>query len=254
MTLTATLVLAALVIFAICAGFVVVRGLTRMIVGTVILAASAFAAFHVWQLAPELAMKSLGKSPPWFINGLPIAAFLGSLFGLRFLVKAVLSPFMRGSGEAKPPTLVGTVFHFIAALVPTALLTLLGVAIVHHAGSVADIRDPEAGFPKSATLSQQLKTTISQFIPEPWMKSLDPLTDPARLALAKLIASQAEKPLQPTIDPHTGKPIPRAILVDQPELETLARSGDFGALLRHPLLTEALNDPKVQKFLKDLQL
>lgn len=254
MTPAATLVLAALVIFAICAGFVVVRGLTRMIIGTLILAASAYAAFHAWQMAPVLSVNWLGKSLPWFINGLPIATFLISFVVIRLVVKGLASPFKGGSGEAKPPTLAGTVFHFIAALVPTALLTVLGAALIHHTGSVADIR-ASAGDPKKApAFSQQLKTTIGQVIPESWMKMLDPLTDPSRVELAKLIAAQSEKPHQPVIDPQTGKPIPRAIIVDDPELQKLARNGDFGALLRHPMLTKALNDPKVQKLLKDLSL
>jgi len=58
----------------------------------------------------------------------------------------------------------------------------------------------------------------------------------------------------PVIDPKTGKPIPRAIIVDDPELQGLAREGKFGSLLRHPMLTKALNDPQLKAFLKDLKL
>jgi hypothetical protein len=249
MTPTATLVLAAIVIFAICAGFVVLRGLTRMIVGTVILAASAYIAFQAWQMAPVLSVNWLGKSLPWFINGLPIAAFLFSFMLIRLVVKGLASPFKGGSGEARPPTLAGTVFHFIAALVPTALLAGVGAALIHYTGSVADIRASASDSKKTPAFSQQLKTTIAQFIPEAWMKKLDPLTDPSRVELAKLIAAHSEKPLKPVIDPQTGKPIPRAKIVDDPELQKLARNGDFGALLRHPMLTKALKDPKVQKLL-----
>ena len=39
-------------------------------------------------------------------------------------------------------------------------------------------------------------------------------------------------------DPATGKPIPRAIVVDDPELTGLARKGRYGDLLRHPVLTK----------------
>jgi hypothetical protein len=42
--------------------------------------------------------------------------------------------------------------------------------------------------------------------------------------------------------------------VDDPELQKLARQGKFGTLLRHPLLTKALEDPKLQALLKDLNL
>lgn len=254
MTPTATLILAAIAIFAICAGFVVVRGLTRMIIGTFILAASAYIAFQAWQMAPVLSVNWLGKSLPWFINGLPIAAFLLAFILIRLIVKGLASPFKSGSGEARPPTFVGTIFHFIAALLPTALLTGLGAALIHHTGSVADIRASASASKKAPAFSQQLKTTIAQFIPEPWMKMLDPLTDPSRVELAKLIAAQSDKPLKPVIDAQTGKPIPRAKIVDDPELQKLARDGDFGALLRHPMLTKALQDPKVQKLLKDFNL
>ena len=85
-------------------------------------------------------------------------------------------------------------------------------------------------------------------------KILDPVAEPSRLALAKLITAQADSPLNPVINPQTGKPIPRAIIVNDPELQNLARDGNYGTLLRHPLLTKALADPQVKKILKDLSL
>jgi hypothetical protein len=51
------------------------------------------------------------------------------------------------------------------------------------------------------------------------------------------------------IDPETGLPYPRAIIVDDPELADLAREGRFSTILRHPLLSEALKDPLVRKAL-----
>ena len=56
------------------------------------------------------------------------------------------------------------------------------------------------------------------------------------------------------MNPRTGEPIPRAIIVDEPVLQKLAREGKFDTLLRHPLLTKALADPKIQKLLHDLNL
>ncbi len=91
-------------------------------------------------------------------------------------------------------------------------------------------------------------------VPESLLKMLDPLTDPSRLNLAKLVASQTDSSPTPVIDPRTGKPIPRAIIVEDRELQNLARDGKFGTLLRHPLLTKALADPKLQKLLRDLNL
>jgi len=79
------------------------------------------------------------------------------------------------------------------------------------------------------------------------MDKMDPLTSQQRLRLAKMIAANTDKPLEPVIDPDTGKPIPRAIIVDSPELESLAREGRFSTLLRHPLLTKLLADPEVRE-------
>ena len=105
----------------------------------------------------------------------------------------------------------------------------------------------------TATLSQNLKISVEKSIPPAWLKLIDPLADPSRLALAKIITEQAQPPRAPVIDPLTGKPIPRAIIVNDPELQNLAREGRFATLLRSPLLTKALNDPKVQAFLKNFQ-
>ena len=49
------------------------------------------------------------------------------------------------------------------------------------------------------------------------------------------------------VDPATGKPYPRAVVVADPALQGLARQKDFSSLLRHPNLTRALDDPKVKQ-------
>ena len=66
------------------------------------------------------------------------------------------------------------------------------------------------------------------------------------VALAKEITARASERREPAIDPATGKPIPRAIIVEDPELQSLAREGKFGTLLRHPLLSKWLENPKSQ--------
>jgi hypothetical protein len=81
------------------------------------------------------------------------------------------------------------------------------------------------------------------------MDQLDPLTAQPRLQLAKMIAASPDKPLKPIIDPKTGRPYPRAIIVDDPELLDLAKQGRFSTLLRHPLLSEALKDPLIRQAL-----
>ncbi|HEX7260826.1 MAG TPA: hypothetical protein VF258_03340, partial [Luteolibacter sp.] len=231
---------AALVIFAVCAGFVLLRGMTRMIVGTVVLALSSWLCFRTWQLAPALALDWTGNSLPWLTTVLPIAAFLLSFIILRIIVKAVARPFDKPREEAPRGSLANIAFRLVFALIPTALICLIGATLIHHTGSVAEIRaysDKATGMPETTPdgFSQQLKKSVEATLPGSWLSRLDPLTQPSRLNLAKLIAAQSEAPLKPAIDPQTGKPIPRAIIVDDPHLQNLAREGKFGTLLRDPL-------------------
>jgi hypothetical protein len=243
---------AALVIFAVCAGFVLLRGMTRMIVGTVVLSLSAWIGFRVWQQAPTLSIEWTGQSIAWITTGLPVASFLAAFF----LIRKIIRPFGKSPTEEKPRSIIKLAFLLLFALIPTSLLCIIGATLVHHNGSIAEIRayseksngSHEAG---SVGFSQKLKSTVEAAIPASWLKALDPLASPSRLALAKLIAAQADSPLTPVINPQTGKPIPRAVIVNDPGLQNLARDGNYGTLLRHPLLTQALADPKLKKLLKD---
>jgi hypothetical protein len=250
---------AVLIIFAFCAGFVLLRGITRMIIGTAVLGLSVWIGFRVWQIAPSLSMDWTGKSLVWITNGLPLAALLVSFFVIRLITNAVIRPFYNPQGNSIPGTLAGTVFRLVLALVPTSLIFAVVAIMGNHAAAIADVRASSAkigGLPDAAPagFSQRLRSALEANFPEKWLRLLDPFTDPSRLALAKLIAAQSESPLNPVISPETGKPIPRAIIVDDPALQKLAREGKFDTLLRHPLLTKALADPKIQKLLRDLHL
>lgn len=250
---------AALIIFAICAGFVVLRGITRMIVGTAVLGASAWIGFRVWQEAPTWAIDLTGKSVAWITTGLPILAFIASFVILRKIAKIISSPFGKSGGEQKPRSALGTAFRLVFALVPTSFLWIIGATFLHHAGSIAEIRafsEKSNGTVETAPdgFSRRLKASVESALPASWIKTLDPLADPSRLTLAKLIAAQSDSSPAPVINPQTGKPIPRAIMVDDPTLQNLARDGKFGTLLRHPLLTKALADPQVKQLLRGLKL
>jgi hypothetical protein len=248
---------AALIIFAVCAGFVLLRGITRMITGTAVLGLSVWIAFRVWQIAPSLSLDWTGKSLAWITNGLPAAALLVSFLVIRLIANAVIRPFYKPHGNSIPSTLAGTACRLVFALVPTSLIFFLVALMANHAAAVADVRasSSKTSAPSDAAptgFSQRLTSLVETHFPEKWQQMLDPFADPSRLALAKLIAAQSESPQQPVINPETGKPIPRAIIVDDPALQKLAREGKFDTLLRHPLLTKALADPRVKKLLKDL--
>lgn len=250
---------AVLVIFAVCAGFVMLRGMTRMIVGTLVLGLSAWIGFLAWQQAPALSVEWTGKSLPWITTGLPAAAFLIALVVIRKVAMVIAKPFGNSTSGERPRSFIAMAFRLLLAVVPTALICIIGATLIHHTGSVAEVRafsENATGTPKNSpdSFSRKLKASIEAVLPASWLKALDPLTQPSRLTLAKLIAAQSESPGQPLIDPQTGKPVPRAIIVSDPALQNLAREGKFGTLLRHPLLTKALADPKTQKLLRDLNL
>jgi hypothetical protein len=253
----ATLGSIALAVFVLCVAFVMLRGLTRMILSTVVLALSAGAAFYVWQLAPGLSTQWTGISQPLITNGLPAGAFVCAFIIIRKMLHSITHPLGIGKENSAPSSLLRTVTHLIFALVPTSLISTIGAVFIHHQGSLAEVRNSGEPAKKSAApdLTQQLKSALESSLPASWLTALDPLTQRPRIALAKLITARAADPHKALIDPTTGKPIPRAILItEDPELQKLARSGNFESLMRHPLLTKALADPAVQKLIKDLHL
>ncbi len=243
---------AALAIFALCAVYVLLRGLTRMLMSTAVIAASAWLGFLVWQQAPELSVRTLGKSVPWLENGLPIAAFVVSFLAIRAIGKLLLAPFGGGS-KSRPASFAGGLVRLVFALVPTSVIWLSGATLVHHAGAISEIRE-STGSPQDSEkpddLRAKLKTAVADIVPDSWLAWLDPLARPDRLALAKLIAFQEKPEREPVIDPETGKPYPRAIVVTDPALQNLAREGKYDTLLSHPELTKALDDPKIKRLLR----
>lgn len=250
---------AALIIFVMCAGFVALRGMTRMIIGTTVLSLSAWIGFRFWQEAPALSIDWTGKSQSWITSGLPLATFIIAFFAIRKIVKSIARPFGKSQDEDEPRSIIKTAFRLLFALIPTTVLCLIGATLVHHNGSIAEVRafseKTISGEETTPTaFSQRLKSAVEAALPTSWLKLLDPLTEASRLTLAKLITAQSDSPLKPVIDPRTGKPVPRAIIVEDRELQNLAREGDFSTLLRHPRLTKALADPKVKKIIKDLSL
>jgi hypothetical protein len=100
---------AVLVIFATCAGLVMLRGMTRMLVGTLVLALSAWIGFIVWQKAPTLSFEWFGKPLGFITTGAPVAAFLGSFFLIRGIARAVASPFgeKTGPNPNRPRSVIG---------------------------------------------------------------------------------------------------------------------------------------------------
>lgn len=246
----------ALAIFVVCAGFVLLRGGLKILLGCLVLGSSAWVGLHVWQLAPEFVKACFGQHISWLATALPVVAFLIVFLVGRFVVRLLASPFQSSSDQPRPPlTLARLLGVALFTLIPTALVISILAILIYHAGSVAEIRQSiDSSEPAApAALVHDLKDSLLTTIPPAWLEFLDPLIDPQRLALAKAITQQSQPRRPAVIDPLSGKPIPRAIIVDDPELQNLARDGKFATLLRSPLLTKALADPKVQAFLQTLQ-
>ena len=100
---------AALIIFVVCAGFVMLRGMTRMIIGTVVLASARGSDFASGRKPRP--SRSIGSENPsaWITTGLPIAAFLVSFFLIRKIAKAVARPFGKPRTRKRiPARIIGT--------------------------------------------------------------------------------------------------------------------------------------------------
>lgn len=253
---------AVIAIFLTCAFYVIVRGMLRMMVGTLVIATSAWIGFRTWQLAPEFSIQWTNHLSPFIIYGLPFAVFVCAFLLLRIILQTITRPFAERSDAHREDRfdIRRLLFRLPLLLIPTALIFVIGAVVVHHLGSLQEIRiaaekQPDSEIPEETTYLGQLKASITRAVPESWLSWLDPSTAPDRLNLAKLIAIQESSSatgsrLEPVIDPATGRPFPRAVIVDDPALQGLAREGSFGPLLRHPRLDQALEDPEVRRWIE----
>jgi len=240
-----------LLIFAVCAVYMLIRGLLRTMTNLSVIALSSWIGFLSWQKAPSIAYEFTSQTSPILTTGLPVLTFILSFVLIRKILRFFFTPISTQPEEYadEPPpsrSLAGKLFiTFIFA----SVLCLIAAAMLHHFTSIAEIRDHAKNsnshddFPSFAL---RLKNSISTAIPSSLMDKLDPLASKPRVELAKWIARTSEDPSEAKIDPKTGDPIPRASVVDNPELLTLAKEGRFSTLLRHPLLTDAINDPRVK--------
>ena len=229
-----------------------IRGLLRTLVNTASLLVSAWVGFRVWQQAPALALDWTKTTSPILTTGLPIIAALATFFILRKFIGFFRAPVPPTAEDASPKSSGQLVFRLFITLVPAALLFLTAATFLHHASSVAEIKQSAAHSSPQENengIAERIKNTLAIAIPSALMDKLDPLTTSPRLQLAKMIAASPDKPLTPIIDPKTGHPYPRAIIVVDPALRELAKEGRFSTLLRHPLLSEALKDPLIRKAL-----
>ena len=242
---------AALIIFAVCAAYMFLRGILRTIVNAICLMLSAWVGLRVWQQAPALSTEWLGTSSEYITTGLPVVAGFVTFLVLRKLIRFIRTPAQALDEDGEPKQSRGLLGSLLLTLIPTALLWFTGATLLRHASSVAEMHESvEQGevAEEANGFAARLKKSVTAALPEKLMDWIDPVTSEPRLKLAKMIiAGATEKDPDPVIDPETGEPYPRAIIVDDPELTSLAKEGRFSTLLRHPLLTEALKDPAIRE-------
>lgn len=251
---------AILIIFLICAAFIILRGIFRVVIASIILTFSTWITFIVWQYSPSLSVAWFDKSMDLVTTGLPIITFIVVLLGLRYGIKFLLKPLGSDNKETpkrKPLTTSRVAFTLIFSLLPTSILFIVVMAMLHHHGTVAELKhfankeSEETHFEK---FTRNFKNSVEQVVPEPVMLALDPLADKSRVALAKVITHQSEPQMALIVDPETNEPIPRAIIVEDAEVNHLVEKRHFSTLLRHPVITDTLKKPEVQEFIRKLQL
>jgi hypothetical protein len=242
---------AILLIFAVCAIYMLIRGLLRTITNLSVLGLSIWIGFLTWQKAPALAFQWTNQTSPLITTGLPILTFILSFILIRKILKFFFTPISTHPEESddSPPPSRSYAGKLFVTFIFASVFCLIAAAVLHHITSVAEIRDHAKNGAAENNFAVRIKNSLTNAIPASLMNKLDPLASEHRIQLAKIIAGNSGKSSPPEIDPKTGQPIPHTKIVDNPELVSLAKKGRFSTLLRHPLLTEAINDPMVKKAL-----
>lgn len=244
---------AALLIFGACALLVVARGIFRILFGSLVLCASGFAAYLTWKNTP---LMTRDGSLHW-VSFVP-AALVGILvlLLLRWIMRFLSRPFGRGDeGEPGKRSPLRWAMALLFSLIPTAVLWIGGATAIRSIGSVAEIRrfaDGDSVTDRSAFFAA-LKSAIDKSLPEAWFRKIDPLSDDARVTLAKLIALGDSAP-PPKAIPVLEEPQIRSLIEHDPQLRALAKAGRYADILRDPRLDHVMADPDLSAMLAGLQL
>lgn len=250
---------AALLIFGACASLAVLRGLFRILAGSLVLCASGFAGFFAWRHVPAMADGLSGHPMPWLSVAAPVATGLVCFLILRLLLRFLVRPFGKPNQDIAAENRRSPIrwaFTLLFSLIPAALLWFTGATALRNLGSVAEIRrfvdGPDAAPARSAFVAE-LKSSIDRALPQNWFQGLDPLADEARVTLAKLIALGDGDP-PPKAIPVMEEPQIRALILHDPDLRALAKARRYADILRDPRLDHVMANPDLKKLLADLRL
>ncbi|MGE9270975.1 MAG: hypothetical protein ACQKBU_09260 [Verrucomicrobiales bacterium] len=263
---------AGLLIFGAIASLAVLRGLLRILWGTLVLCLAGFLAFLTWQNSPDLPLPWVDAGPSWMPLALPPAVFFLTVIVLRTLSRWVVKPLGDSNDEAernrRSPLRWATTLLF--SLAPTLALWFGGATLLRHWGSVAEVRQYVEKSVASAVESSSteegdsfnpspalafwvgLKDAVEDVFPKEWFSLVDPLADEARIQLAKLI-SVAETP-PPKAIPVLETPEIQELILEDEHLRRLAKEGRYAEVLRDPRLDRVLENEDLREVLKDLDL
>lgn len=245
--------IAALVIFAAVALFMILRGALRALLGTAILCASAYLAFLAWQRVPA----HFDQAPSWLPAAIAGAVFVAVFFVLRLLGRFLSDPFGRAPEDPPSPGIFGVVGGLFLSLVPTAALVLGAATLLHHFGSLAEIESfsktvRQQKVPERVRSLVGWKEQVDDLLPASWMARLDPASDQARVGLAKLISLSDNPP--PKAIPVLEETRIRELVQEDPRLRELAAKGRYAEILHDPRLDRLLENDDLRQVLAGLEL
>lgn len=238
-------------IFAACAGFSLLRGLFRMLIGTATLCAAGYTGYVVWGHFPSFA------GLPWLSYAVPIAAGLVVFVFLTKVVGFFSKPFSGGEGGGER-SMVQKLGRMAFSLVPASALWFSGATALRHFGSVAEVGAFADSMSQTTptdrmTFLAQAKGLIDKYLPEGAFQKIDPLSDTARIKLAKLIAA-GDSGTPPKAIPVLEEPEIRNLILNDPQLRELARERRYGDILRDPRLDHVIDNPDLKQMLAGLPL
>src|SRR5687767_7814477 len=98
---------AVLLIFAVCAVYMLIRGLLKTITNLSVLGLSVWIGFLTWQKAPSFAFQWTNQTSPLITTGLPILTFILSFILIRKILRfffTPISPQPEQYDDAPPPS------------------------------------------------------------------------------------------------------------------------------------------------------
>ncbi len=238
------------VIFAVL-GFV--KGLVKLFFALLSIGLAIAAAWWGYQNGHDIAANLVESPEPWMSNAVALIAGIG-VFSICRTVLGFLTSGVNSTGAAKkvgfgpPAGLMG--------LLVGALLAYAAVVGVRYLGSVAEVRhlderlehpEKDSGQPFFA----MLKEKIDHSKPGRWVQQYDVFNEAGQTELGKALVAHREKAGLKLRD-ESGE-LTKLIAFD-PELTQLTKEKNYAAILSHPKVRAALENPALRKALQKINV